>query len=251
MNSEIQKLHQTWLLSRSEALVETPTINFNEITNAIFSSGPFYYYIVDFFDMSLSNVSPKIFDLHGLHPQTVTFEDILHTIHPDDVSFVVKAEAMITNFFYERLTADKLLSYKMSYSFRSRLKDGSYALLNHQALLLSISDQGKTGKSLNIHTRIDHLSNINTYKVSLIGLNGEPSFMDLSPDQDLDSGIQMSKREIEIIRFLVEGLTSSEIAKKLFISELTVRKHRKNILDKTGAKNTAQLISNCIRQGLV
>ncbi|WP_443947538.1 hypothetical protein ACJVDH_10570 [Pedobacter sp. AW1-32] len=115
----LKKLHQTWLLSRSAALVETPDINFDDITNAIFSSGPFYYYIVDFFDMSLSNVSPKIFDIHGLNPETVTFENILQTNHPDDVSFVVEAESMITNFFYERLTAEKLLSYKMSYSFRS------------------------------------------------------------------------------------------------------------------------------------
>ena len=144
-----------------------------------------------------------------------------------------------------------MLSYKTSYNFRFRLKNGEYALFNHQSLMLSLDDNGGLGKSLNIHTRIDHLSNFNTYKVSFIGLNGEPSFMNLNPDEKNQELKEFSKREIDIIKLIGNGLNNEEIAEKLFISALTVKKHRNNILAKSDSKNTAQLIKNCILQGII
>ncbi|MFN1836302.1 LuxR C-terminal-related transcriptional regulator [Balneola sp. MJW-20] len=53
---------------------------------------------------------------------------------------------------------------------------------------------------------------------------------------------KITKREREILELLMEGLTSSEIAEKLFISPRTVEKHRTNLLKKTGLKNTAALV---------
>lgn len=54
---------------------------------------------------------------------------------------------------------------------------------------------------------------------------------------------KLSIREIEILGLIMDGLTNQEIADKLFIGYETVRSHRKNILEKTGAKNTAALIN--------
>ena len=54
---------------------------------------------------------------------------------------------------------------------------------------------------------------------------------------------RLSIREIEILGLVMQGFTNNEIAEKLFISYETVKSHRKNILDKTGAKNTAALIN--------
>ncbi len=54
---------------------------------------------------------------------------------------------------------------------------------------------------------------------------------------------KLSKREIEIVGLLMQGYSSEEIAEKLFICFETVKSHRKHILEKTGAKNTAALIS--------
>lgn len=54
---------------------------------------------------------------------------------------------------------------------------------------------------------------------------------------------KLSIREIEVLGLIMRGLTNQEIADKLFIGYETVRSHRKNILDKTGAKNTAALIT--------
>lgn len=52
----------------------------------------------------------------------------------------------------------------------------------------------------------------------------------------------ITHREREVLALLIEGMTSSEIANKLFISPRTVDKHRTNLLKKLGQRNTAGLV---------
>lgn len=52
----------------------------------------------------------------------------------------------------------------------------------------------------------------------------------------------ITSREQEILKFIVEGFTSSEIAKRLYISPRTVETHRANLMQKLDIKNTAGLV---------
>jgi len=61
----------------------------------------------------------------------------------------------------------------------------------------------------------------------------------------------LSAREREILVLVCRGLSNQEIADTLFISKRTVDKHRANILEKTGCKNTAALVVFAIRCGIV
>ena len=54
---------------------------------------------------------------------------------------------------------------------------------------------------------------------------------------------KLSLREIEVLGLIMQGYTNNEIAEKLFVCYETIKSHRKNILLKTGAKNTAALIN--------
>jgi DNA-binding NarL/FixJ family response regulator len=75
--------------------------------------------------------------------------------------------------------------------------------------------------------------------------------MNVNIDEENQELKEFSKREIDIIKLIGNGLSNAEIAEKLFISALTVKKHRNNILSKSDSKNTAQLIKNCILQGII
>jgi len=60
----------------------------------------------------------------------------------------------------------------------------------------------------------------------------------------------LSRREIEIVQLIKEGLSSKEVAQKLDISLKTVEVHRYNILKKLNLKNTASLVNFINAQGL-
>ena len=62
---------------------------------------------------------------------------------------------------------------------------------------------------------------------------------------------RLSKREIEVLCLIAEGLASKDIADKLFISVRTVDTHRSNILHKLELSNTAQLVRFAIKNRLV
>lgn len=62
---------------------------------------------------------------------------------------------------------------------------------------------------------------------------------------------QLTKREIEILKLIVQGLLNKEIADKLSISLNTVLTHRKNIIAKTGIKTVSGLTFYCISNGYV
>lgn len=53
---------------------------------------------------------------------------------------------------------------------------------------------------------------------------------------------RLSRREKEVLQLIVDEFTTQEIADKLFISFGTVETHRRNILSKLGARNTAGLV---------
>lgn len=63
--------------------------------------------------------------------------------------------------------------------------------------------------------------------------------------------VDLSARELEILSLIAEGYTNSEIANKIFTSKRTVETHRKNLIDKTGTKNTAALIKFSILNGIL
>ena len=62
---------------------------------------------------------------------------------------------------------------------------------------------------------------------------------------------KLSGREKEVLECIATGSTTHEIAEQLFISKNTVETHRKNLLYKLKARNTAELVNNAYKQRLI
>jgi DNA-binding NarL/FixJ family response regulator len=78
-----------------------------------------------------------------------------------------------------------------------------------------------------------------------------PGSQETCPLHNVCGGVNISEREMEIIRYVSEGLSNQEIADKLFLSVHTVNTHRKNIMGKLGITNTAGLVMYAVRNQLV
>lgn len=257
MNEKTKILHDVWddAYDRISGKNEEHELNeFNGLLTSIFSPGAHYYYVVDFFDRTIQQVSPSITALLGLNPLTVTFNDIINSIHPDDLAFVSLAEEMAIDHFYTVLGKEKVLNYKVCYNFRSKIADGTYQLFHHQAIVLTVDEEGRFGKSLNIHTNIHHITTVNNYKVHFIGIADHTDIIQLELNngkKSINLSSCFSNRETEVINLMSLGFTSSEIAEKLFISAYTVKNHRRNIMKKSGCKSSSELIAKCINEGLL
>ena len=63
--------------------------------------------------------------------------------------------------------------------------------------------------------------------------------------------LQVSQREMEVLQLLCEGLSTTEIGDKLFVSPRTVEGHRLRLLEKTESKNTASLVAYAFKNDLL
>jgi len=66
-----------------------------------------------------------------------------------------------------------------------------------------------------------------------------------------DQSTELSPRELEILQHISHGLTNQGIAEKLFLSPHTTETHRRNLLLKLDAKNTAELVRKGMEKGLI
>lgn len=68
--------------------------------------------------------------------------------------------------------------------------------------------------------------------------------------KEQSNSVRLTPREREILKLIAHGLTTKEIAAKLFISIPTVETHRSNLMSKTGGRNMADLVRFAIDAGL-
>ena len=66
-----------------------------------------------------------------------------------------------------------------------------------------------------------------------------------------DYQIPLTEREQQVLELLVEGLTNAEIAERIYLSENTIKKHIKNILEKFHLNNRVKAAVYAVREGLV
>jgi DNA-binding NarL/FixJ family response regulator len=87
-------------------------------------------------------------------------------------------------------------------------------------------------------------------------LNGKTYFsqellLGLIRNRKTSDQITITPRESEILELICQGLSSAEIATKLFLSERTVENHRASLLDKTGCRNSLSLVLYAFKNNLV
>jgi NarL family two-component system response regulator LiaR len=62
------------------------------------------------------------------------------------------------------------------------------------------------------------------------------------PDERKREDLHITRRELEILELIAEGLSNREIAEKLFVSENTVKTHSSRVFDKLGARRRTQAV---------
>lgn len=214
-----------------------------------FHVGPFYYYVFNVVNTSFEYVSENALKIIGIDPKSLTVPILFERIHPEDLQLVIQCENAIVE-FCDKLQSKQIIDYKFSYDYRVRKSNGMYTRILQQVITLDIDpESGKIAKTLGIHTDISHIKPVelgnNHSVISFTGMNQEPSYVK-SVEEILrirkDDFISLSDRQKQIVSCLMSGMSSKEIADRLFISKHTVDTHRRKILQLLGVSNTQQLI---------
>ena len=183
----------------------------------------------------------------GYSDQEVDLEMLIHNIHPEDVELVNRIGRASILFAIEQPHTPS--SNILNLTYRWRKKDGNYAKILSQSVILRTAENGSMARSLVKLTDISFIDSSNHvfWDFRAKGLNKKEFKKHIyAPFKDL-----FTKRELDVIKLLKENIDNEEIAQKLHISKNTVTTHRKNIFRKSNCHNLPELMVYCQRHGFI
>jgi DNA-binding CsgD family transcriptional regulator len=211
-----------------------------------YTSGEYIY--VDELCFSVLGFSAKYFMEMGV-------ESYLSKWHPEDFNIFNNKIFPYNISFLKNLPLEKYEDIVFSYNYRILNAQGDYLTMLQRFSFLPGNIIGKPSGMLGmiidithfkaddavIHT-IEEITREQTQKTTLLYKRN------YFPNEKLHA---LSKREVEILKLMGEGLSSKQIAGKLTLSINTVNNHRKNMLRKTGSANSSDLLNGAIKHGLI
>lgn len=169
----------------------------------------------------------------GYQSTEFDFQKLLSMIHPDDIDFFNKCREE-SNSFTDRLSFAEHFQYIFSYCYRIILASGEVFLIEHRRQAIEVDALGKLSKILVQHKRSKSKEEeiADSFKIFDRRINAYV---------EENANYNLTKRELEIVKLVNEGLSSVDISVHLNISKLTVDTHRKKILGKSNCANFLEL----------
>ena len=207
-----------------------------------------FFYIADMLKLKVLFTSNRSADMLGINPDELTPYHILKVTHPDDIQRLNLAKCKLVERSHDLYVAEKgdLL---VSTNFKVKHPSGEYFNMMTQNLIFYTTIPYKTVFLIKVHTNINWCKRIKRGYHYYIG--ADLSYFRYPDDEFLSVGNIFSKREFEIIKMIMEGLSSEQIAEKLFLSRYTVNTHRVNILKKSKKAQVSDLIYELKEWGLL
>lgn len=210
-----------------------------------------FYFILNHHTVEFEFISNEVENVLGFAPSELNVQFLSEQLHPEDHSWFLTFGNYMADFFAQ-LPVEKVMKYKMRHDLRYRKRNGDYLRLLCQGITIEHDEDGRILRSLNIFSDITYLKEEGRPILSCIGMDGEPSFIDVGAKNIyVKSNDNFTKREKQVLVLLIAGKLSKEISNVLHISKQTVDTHRKNMLHKKNVNNTGQLISKAIKCGWI
>lgn len=262
---------RTWLgymenLSRQGVIPEVPTnglqqlLPVQESNYSLFCHSIPAMYLVDYTSGKYLNVSQSTEAILGYKANTYIqggVDFFITKYHPDDLRLFNQ------QIFPDRLQILKNIypaehpDYIFSYTYRLKTIHGTYVTVLQRNSFIKSDTRGNPLLSLGMIINIDYFaaSSPVIQQVEKISHNPalhKPAEVIFKKSYYLhEEDHVLSKREKEVLLWIMDGLTSKEIAVKLCRSEKTVIIHRKNMLLKTNTKNVAEMIGAVFKNNLL
>lgn len=207
-----------------------------------------FFVVADAIEMRIVYSSSRSTQMIGIKPEEVTPYFFFEATHPDDIQRHNLGRSKLFKIAQEIFIAKKG-SAVLSATLKIRNPMGEYSCLLIQCYLFYSSVPYNTVYILQLHTDVDWCMKIKNGFHYYVG-------NDLSyfryPDKSLmNTGQIFSDREFQIIKLIESGLSTDEIADKLFLSRHTVSTHRSKILKKSGKNHISDLIYSLTEQGFL
>lgn len=193
-----------------------------------------YFFIFDCFENVILFTNSAFKTVTNYEVQNFDLNFLLNIIHPDDINYFLLCEEKFLD-FTNKLNFNEHFKFIHSYSYRIKTNNGEYIRILQECQALEVNESGHLTKTLVNHKKIEYSENPPTNDIKIYD-KSQNTYI------DAENRFNLTKRELEILELIKEGLNSQQISNLLKISKNTIITHRKNILNKSTSKSFIELI---------
>jgi DNA-binding CsgD family transcriptional regulator len=168
-------------------------------------------------------------------------------IHPEDAQKLSIGGVSVLKIF-NSFSSDEKLNHKVVNEYRMLNAQGQYIRLIEQHQVLELDQKGQLWLMMMIVDVSPNQDETEGSKSQLLNFR-TGKIIPMEVQQPVK--FELTKRELEILRLVKEGMLSKEISDKLAISVHTVNTHRQRFLEKLGANNSFEAIMFASKYGLL
>jgi len=206
-----------------------------------------FFVLADFIHIQVLYTSKRSLQMIGIEPAFVSPYHFFEATHPDDIERHSRGRSKLFK-MAQQLFIDEKGHALLSANLKLRNPSGGYSEMLFQCYLFYSTIPYKTVYLLEVHTNIDWFKSTKNKYHNYVG--DDLSYFRYPDEELLEIGNKLSDREFEILKLIESGLSSEQVAEKLFLSVHTVNTHRGNILSKTGFNTISELIIDFHKRGL-
>ncbi|MDB5025400.1 MAG: regulatory protein LuxR [Mucilaginibacter sp.] len=241
-----------------EAEIQGMLGKFRELNNYAYPSLPSYF-AIDYINSSYKLITENFKSVIGFDSRE--FLDgglalVMNIFHADD--FKIYNEKVFTaNLGFLKNTAQcDHHKHIFSYTFRVKSASGKYKWILQRGSYITSKETSLPLYSMGM---VMDLTNFKTDTIMLHTIERTNQDNALFSTVNLETNYfypheedaLLTQQEKNVLKWIADGLSSKQLADKLFISEHTIISHRKNMLKKTNTKNVAELVAFSIRNRII
>lgn len=251
----VQLVKKSYPTLKDDADTTQPRLFDNPQFHVFLKNAPSLVFVLNHKTTLYDFFSENVTEILGYKAEQYLKEGIsfsMSTVHPEHMPMLNVIYSNIVDRLHKDGPSGKSTQLRFTVSFKVRKADGTYLWMMEQFMVIETDKSGLPFLTLAFMSDIsgvkkDELVDLIISEKTTRGF--VPVFA--TSYHSIHNTTVFSKRELEILNHIGKGLASKDIADQLCISEHTVKTHRKNMLKKTEAKNTTELIRYASTKGLI
>lgn len=243
-------------LGKPSTLRVNVTFDLEKILQNFYSFELYTYAIVDVTKLKIDSIGGSFLEITGFHKKDFENKGLFSILKLYTTVDLIRA-LLGSHHYYKYLYAQPGLNRAFIKSNRIHdtiKKDGTKVHTLIQSIPVLFNDDYEVVKFLVIMTDISKVKSDRSYRHYIIDSSERDQVKKIDIgyfSYEEEKGFGPSPAEKKVLNLLAEGLSSKQIADKLFLSEHTVKNHRKNMLKKLNCQSSSALVRTATVKGWI
>ncbi len=178
------------------------------------------------------------------------YDYFIKNTYPNDILYLLEIHKNTWKFLQNLDKNQSVTDFKVNYVIQLRNTLGKYVAVNQQVKLVETDKQGNIWLSLGSFEEVNEKLSYFPYIQNVVS-GKKTNLIETSVSKHSFEAPKLTERELELLRYLSNNFSQTEISERMYISVDTLKNHRKNLYRKLHVSDKKEAMKNAYYLGLL